>query len=173
MRKYLIHTEQIWNEKTWKNFINFLKKNGNKTHIFIMPPQYEYQYSVLGFRGSKEELEEILKKRCEELKLLKNKYNFLIGMHLHVGIDCEKIPEEDKFSLFKNGKEWLSKFFKIKGIVFGWYKYDNFLKKLCHENDLEIMHYNFFSFNLHDYGLPPTKKRLAEEWIRAFLRELK
>ena len=173
IRKYLIHTEKIWEEDVWKNLTEFLKKQGEKSHIFIMPPQYEYQHAVLGFRGSKKELNEILRKRCEELRRLREEYGFLIGIHLHVSIHCGKIPNKDKTKLLKDGLEWLSKFFKIRSIAFGWYKYDNHLKKICYDNNLAIIHYNFLSFNLHDYDLPPTKKKLGEEWVRAFLRRLK
>lgn len=173
LKRYLIHTEKIWDENTWKNLLNFLRKNGKNTHIFLMPPQYEYQYSVLGFRGSRNDLNNILKSRCKELKELQKKYQFLVGLHLHVSIHCKTLSNKIKTDLLENGFDWLSKFFNIQGIVFGWYKYDEHLKKICSEKNLEILHYNFFSFNLHDYDLPPTKKRLIEEWLRAFLRQLK
>ncbi|MDD5133563.1 MAG: hypothetical protein PHD81_00625 [Candidatus Nanoarchaeia archaeon] len=173
IKRYLIHTEKIWNDTNWNNLTEFLKVHGKESHVFVMPPQYEYQYSVLGFRGSKEELNKILTKRYVELAELQKVYGFSTGIHLHVSIHTKDVSEKAKAEMLDTGMKCLSKYFKIDGITFGWYKYDDYLNNLCKINNLAVMHYNFFSVNLHDYDLPISKSKIAEEWLRALVRKLR
>ena len=63
-----------------------------------------------------------------------------------------------------------NKFRFIKGVVFGWFKYDVYLKRLCIKEGLPLLH-NGISF--HDYDLPIGKLKLSESWGRDKLRRIK
>ncbi len=168
--KYLIHTEKVWDEKVWLNLLNFIEKNKNKCSLFLMPPQYEYQYAVLGYRGTKRLLKEKLSQKYQKLEKLRQKYHFKVGMHLHLSLFPEEIKQKEKEKIFQEGYSFLKEFFpKIPIIVFGWFKYDNHMKKLCNYYKINIQHKGL---SFHDYDLPLTKKSLIEEWCRDKFRKI-
>ncbi|KKM81923.1 hypothetical protein LCGC14_1324860 [marine sediment metagenome] len=170
--KYLIHVEKIWNDVVWQNLLEFIRKQKKNCHLFLMAPQYEYQKAVLGYRGTKQELERVLKQRYKRLKVLKTEYNFKVGIHIHFCLWPEELVKEEKKRIFDKYQKWISGFFDIKSIAFGWFKLDGYLIYLCLNKSLEIKHYDFFAVNLHDYDLPISKLKIMENFLKDNLRIL-
>jgi len=170
--KYLIHVEKVWDDVVWKNLIEFIKKQKSKFHLFLMPPQYEYQRAILGYRKTEQELEEILKKRYSELKILQKEYNFRVGIHPHFCLEPKELSEEEKKRTFNEYQKWILEFFDINSIAFGWFKMDSYLENLCIAKGIEIKHYGFFSVNIHDYDLPISKMKIMENFLKDNLRAL-
>jgi len=170
--KFLIHVEKVWNSIVWKNLVEFIKKQKNNCHLFLMAPQYEYQKAVLGYRKTEQELEETLKKRYSELKILQRKYNFVVGMHIHFCLEPEELSEEEKNRNFEKYQKWIMDFFDIKSIAFGWFKLDGYLENLCFNKGIEIKHHSFLSVNVHDYDLPISKLKIMENFLKDNLRVL-
>jgi hypothetical protein len=169
---YLIHVEEVWKDGVWENLIEFVKKH--KCHLFLMPPQIDYQKVLNSYRGSKEDLEKILIKRYKILKEMRDKNGFKVGLHIHFSLYPRDLTEKEKEKEFFEGYDFIFKIFqKVDGIVFGWYKYDDFLEKLCKEKNLEIKHWELFGINIHDYDLPLSKISSFERLIKDFLRYLK
>lgn len=190
MVKYIIHAEKLWHKPTWDALITLVKKKGKKCYIFLMPPQYYYQQSVLGFRGSKQELSYILKKRYEILKKNQRKYGYGIGMHLHFSLQTEELSEEERLTGVKYAYNWINNIFRrrmsngdlyeVTNISFGWFKYDEFIKEVCNKNALRIFNDEFGAITFKDYDLPLNKiqmfgkllgtlKRLGGRFIKKFL----
>lgn len=180
---YLIHVEKIWDNKVWANLLNFLEENDSNCYLFLMPPDYIYQQSVLGFRGTEKELTRILKQRYLQLSKLKTrlyiKYvddytqdlDFEVGLHLHTTLFPEELTKIEKTKMLTNGIGFLNSIFgDINGIAFGWFKYDKYLENLTSKYNLEIFHKGV---SLHDYDLPLTKTKLLECWTRNILRSVK
>ncbi len=170
--KYLIHVEKVWDEVVWENLIEFIKKQKSKCHLFIMPPQYEYQKAIFGYRKTGQELEKILKERYSELKILQKEYGFKVGIHIHFCLYPKELSEEEKNRTFNEYQKWVMEFFDIKSIAFGWFKMDQYLKDLCIAKGIEIKHYGFLSINIHDYDLPISKSKIIENLIKDNLRRL-
>jgi len=171
MVEYFIHVEKAWDEKTWNNLTEFIKNH--KCYLFLMTPNYYYQYSVLGYRGSEEELEKILKERYTYLISLKERHNYKIGIHIHFSLNPKELLKEEKKKILIENISWLSKFHWIDKIVsFGWFKSDEYLKNLCKEFNFEIKHYAPFVINVHDYDLPLSFTKKIENFIKDILRRL-
>ena len=169
--KYLIHVEKLWDEKVWENLLGFIQTHKDKCHLFLMSPQINYQQAVLGYRGTKQELEKVLKQKYNELKHRKGIYNFKIGMHIHMCLHPKELPEIEKDKMFFNSYEFLKEIIlDIDGITFGWFKYDPYLEGLCEKNHLQIIH---SGISFHDYDLPLTSFKLFESWLRNKLRKIK
>ncbi len=171
-REYLIHVEKAWDEKVWENLLKFIKdKFGyNKYHLFLMPPQLDYQKAVLGYRGTESELKRILKQRYKELRILQEKYMFKIGIHVHICLNPRELSETEKNKMFFDSYEFLKEIIEnINGIAFGWFKYDYYLEGLCRLNNLSILH---SGISFHDYDLPISEFKLTENWIKDKLRRL-
>lgn len=170
MVNYFIHTERIWHEQTWKNLLEFIKTH--KCHLFLMPQSYFYQYSVLGYRGTEEQLKEILTERYTQLKELQKEYDFDVGMHVHLSLFPKELSKKEK-------EKELSKAFVFfadiigrnpDSIAFGWFKYDSYLEGFSQKLGMKIMHKGFC---LHDYDLPLSKFKFMECCLRDILRRIK
>lgn len=170
--KYLIHVEKIWDDNVWLNLQEFIEKQKKNCHLFLMAPQYEYQKAVLGYRGTRQELEETLKQRYRRLRVLKEKYNFGVGIHIHFCLQPKELSEEEKNRNFDKYQNWIMEFFDIKSIAFGWFKLDRCLANLCFDKGLKIKHYDFFAVNIHDYDLPISKLKIMENFLKDNLRVL-
>ena len=170
--KYLIHVEKVWDDVVWKNLTEFIEKQKENCHLFLMAPQYEYQKVVLGYRKTKQELERMLKQRYKLLKILQTKYNFEVGIHIHFCLWPEELMKEEKNRTFNEYLNWLIEFFNIKSISIGWFKVDTYLTNLCFDKGLKIKHYGFFAVNIHDYDLPSSKLKIMENFLKDNLRVL-
>jgi hypothetical protein len=168
MVNYYIHVEKAWHEQTWKNLLEFTKTH--KCCLFLMPIQFFYQCSVLGYRGTEAQLKKILKKRYKQLSFAHIRYEFEVGMHIHLSLRPEELPEKEKEEFFNKSRKWLSRFFPIFSVSFGWFKSCNFLRNLCEKEGIEIKHYAPFTINIHDYDLPVSKFKLLENFIKDNLR---
>jgi len=167
--KYLIHVEKIWDEKVWVNLVEFIKTH--KCHLFLMSPQFEYQKNVLGYCGTKRELEKMLKKRYLGLKKLQEVFQFKVGLHLHVSLFPGEMRDNLKKDLFHNSIYFLEDIFNfIDGVTFGWFKYDVYLKTLCSNSQFPILHKGI---SFHDYDFPVGNLKLFEFWLRDKLRGAK
>jgi len=167
--KYLIHVEKIWDEKVWANLLEFIKTH--KCHLFLMPPQFNLQKSAFGYGGTERELEKILKQRYLELKHLQESFQFKVGLHIHVSLFPRELSESIKENLFNKSFYFIENIFKfVEGVVFGWFKYDDYLKKLCAKRKIPILHKGI---SFHDFDLPISKLKLFECWGRDKLRRAK
>ena len=168
MSKYLIHVEKIWDEEVWENLLKLIK--AHKCHLFLMSPQIDYQKVVLGYRGTERKLEQVLNKRYAELRELKDECGFEVGLHIHICLNPEELSEREKIEIFNSSYRFLNEVMgEINGVAFGWFKYDSYLRMLCMQNDLEILH---SGISFHDYDLPISKFKIIEHWIRDKLRRL-
>lgn len=180
MVKYMIHAEKLWHKPTWDALVKLLEKKGKKCYIFLMPPQYHYQQSVLGFRGSKKELNNILKKRYQILKRNQRKYGYGVGMHLHFALHTEELSEDERLVGIKYAYLWINKIFRqrmsnkklyeVINISFGWFKYDLFIQEVCDRNGLRIVNDEIGAVTIHDYDLPLSFFNLIEKIIRTTIR---
>ena len=172
MNDYLIHVEQVWDDNVWGNLLKFIedKFGYNKYHLFLMSPQFEYQKSVLGYRGTELELNKVLKQRYDKLKSLQKKYGFKIGMHVHICLNPVELSEPEKNILFLNSYKFLKdNLDNLDGVSFGWFKCDSYLEELCKISNLSIFH---SGISFHDYDLPISRFKLFEYWMRDKLRRL-
>ncbi len=166
--KYSIHVEKVWDDTVWRNLLDFIKIH--KCHLFLMSPQVSYQESVLGYRGTEQELKQILNKRYGKLKELKEEYGFEVGLHTHICLNPIDLSEYEKDKIFISSYKFLDQVIgDVNGIAFGWFKYDSYLEGLCWKYDLEIFH---SGISFHDYDLPIPKFKLIENWIKDKLRRL-
>lgn len=167
--RYLIHVEKVWDEDVWFNLLEFIKTH--ECHLFLMPPQINYQKSVLGYNGTERELKKILKQRYLELKKLQDVLLFKVGLHIHISLFPEELKDDMKEGLFYDSFYFLEDTFKsIEGITFGWFKYDSCLERLCAKTGFFILHKGI---SFHDYDLPLRKSKLFEYWLRDKLRRIK
>ncbi len=171
---YLIHVEKVWDKQIWDNLLSLIKKDGQRCHLFLMAPQLDLQKSVHGYTGTNEELSEELAEKYTYLKKIQPKYRFKIAYHVHISLQPEKMSEEPKKKLFEDGLTWVRNIFpEINSVCFGWYKYDSYLKKLCDENGIKIVHFTPFAINLHDYDLTENSyTRKPFRLVRSKLRTL-
>lgn len=166
---YLIHTERVWAEKNWRNLLKFIKKHKSNCHLFLMSPNLEYQWSVLSYRGTYEELKEILTKRYKELKKLQKKYRFKVGIHLHISLFPDELTTQERLHIFQNAYEFIKDIFgEVDGVVFGWYKSNHHLDELAQSYKLKIYKKGF-----HDYDLFLSPEEVIEYRLRDFLRRLR
>jgi hypothetical protein len=161
--RYNIYVEKVWNDKTWANLLNFIDKH--ECTLFLMPPQAEYQRSVLSYKGSAKQLTEKLKSRYSLL----SSYN--LGMHVHLSIH----PEELGMDVIRKVKSQLKFLEKATGIIitdvsFGWYCYDDRVKRFCRKNDLNIVNDDLTAISVHDYQLPLSFSTKFSEYLRQLIR---
>lgn len=179
MVKYIIHAEKLWHKPTWDALVKLLEKKGRKCYVFLMPPQYHYQQSVLGFRGTKRGLDYILKKRYQILKRNQRKYGYGVGMHLHFALHPGELSEDERLAGVKYAYLWINnifrqmvneKLYEVTNISFGWFKYDDFIKEVCDRNELRIVNDEIGSITLHDYDLPLSFFKIIEKKLRTDIR---
>jgi len=179
--KYIIHCEKLYDDVVWNNLTKFLRKHGKKTFLFLMAPQPTYLAGTLGYRGTKEELHKILTKRYKILAKVQNKYQFKVGLHLHLSLQPQSLSSKEKDHSLKYVYKWVSDIFQgssvyqkdIAAIAFGWYKYDKYMEKMCELNNIMIVNDLWGYITFHDYDLPLNKKKVFEKWLRVVLRKLK
>lgn len=168
--QYLIHVEKIWDDKTYRNLLEFIKTH--KCYLFLISPNYQYQCSVLGYRGTETQLTQILTKRYAQLKELWKEYDFDVGLHIHLSLFPKELPKKEK-------EKEISKAFVFftdvigrnpDSIAFGWFKYDSYLEGFSQKLGMKIMHKGFC---LHDYDLPLSKFKFMECCLRDILRRIK
>ena len=145
-----------------------------------MPPQYHYQQSMLGYRGTKEDLIYILKKRYEILKKNQRKYGYGIGMHLHFSLQPEELSEEERLAGVKYAYNWINnifrqrlvsgKLYEVTNISFGFFKYDSFIKEVCDRNVLRIVDDEFRAITFKDYDLPLNKIKMFGKFLTTMKR---
>jgi hypothetical protein len=137
-----------------------------------MPPQYEYQKSVLGYRGTKTELEEVLIQRYSRLLQAQKLHGFKCGMHLHLALHPNDLMPEDVHKQVNDCFKW----FKNKlnraytTIAFGWFKDGEYARRLCETNSIRIVHDVRGHICIHDYDLPMSKLVVFEKWLKGVLR---
>lgn len=166
--KYSIHTEKIWDNNVWRNLLDFIEKHKENCHLFLMNPDYDYQKAVMGFRGTAVELKKTLSERYEKLRELSLIFHFRIGLHFHLTLFPESLPEKEKLRQFEKAYYFLMAIFgEVDGVVFGWYKSDRYLDKLAQEHKLDI-----YYVGIHDYDMPLTNSKLLEFKARDILRKL-
>jgi hypothetical protein len=172
MVRYIIHAERLWNDKDWDSLVRLLRKKGRKCHVFLMPPQYTYQYANMGFRGTKEELSKLLTQRYTILAKAQKKYGYKVGIHMHFAVITKELSEEERMQGIKYGYKWINKFFQhdIIDFSFGWFKYDEYMAEICIRNGLNIINDRIGHITIHDYDLPMTSYKIAEKKFRVYLR---
>jgi len=177
--RYNIHCEMLHDDDVWKRLTTFIKKNGRKTHLFLMAPQPTYLKANLGFRGSVEELHTKLSRRYQMLGNAQEKYKFKVGLHLHLSINPQVLTEQEKDHSLKYVYNWVNKHYKSQyqkdtdTIAFGWFKYDKYIEDVCKANKIKIINDEWSTITLHDYDLPLNNKKVFEKWLRMVLRKLK
>ena len=180
MVKYIIYAEKLWHKPTWDALIKVVEKKGRSCYLFLMPPQYHYQQSMLGFRGTKEELNYILKKRYGILKRNQKKYGYGIGLRLQFGLNPEQLSEDEKMVGVKYTYNWINnifrerlsngKMYEVTNISFGGYKYDDFIKEVCHKNVLRIVDDEVKAITFKDYDLPLNKFKMFGKLVSTLNR---
>ena len=182
MVKYIIHTERVWNDNTWNNLIKFLKRKKSRACVMLMPPQYTYQYAMLGYRGTREELAKILRERYNTLKKGQTKYNYYVGMLMNFSYPASELNEIEKKqgvkycyrfvnSIFGNPNEPFNED-NIIMISFGNNNYDEYIEELCIRNGLHILKDGFGKIRIKDYELPLSHGIVIKRYFGVLLKSI-
>jgi hypothetical protein len=183
MVKYIIHTERIWNDNNWNNLIKFLKRKKSKACVMLMPPQFTYQYAVLGYRGNRRELVRILRERYDILRRGQSKYNYYVGILLNFSYPAEELNEDEKKDGIRYGFRVINSIFGNPNdpfhptnavmISFGNENYDEYMEELCIRNGLHILHDGFGKIKIYDYELPLSHGLVIKRYFGVLWKSIK
>lgn len=150
----LVHTEVVFLDSMWKK-VEDIVLSGKKVKWFVLTPvNYDFVKGEFGFSKSKKEYEKILLKKYKWLKDQGQE----IQLHVHVRLmlklfqNNEEIKKEYEKKI-KEAAAWMRKNnFKIDKISFGWWAFNDDIKKIAKKLNLEVVN-EFDYFATHDYEL--------------------
>lgn len=148
----------------------------------LMPPQYTYQYAMLGYRGTKEDLSRILRERYNTLRKGQAKYKYYIGMLMNFSYPANELSDEEK----KQGIKYCYRFINsILGnpndpfneenaimISFENNNYDEYMEELCIRNGLHILKDGFGKIRVHDYDIPLSNGPVIKKYFGALFKSI-
>lgn len=140
--KKVIHVETPHIHK--KKLIEYSKKR--KPLCFcIIPTNFDYIKSEFGLNLSKKQYKELLKK----VYLTMKKIGVELQPHVHLCVFLKQMSDREKAKKIKEAYNFFVKDLKIKPtkIVFGWWSYDNFCKKLCKKLGMKIIDRHFHLYD--------------------------
>ena len=132
---------------TEKKLIPFLLKYRPECYC-LCPVNYAYIRIHFGMDMTKEAFKSYLKNFYLKMK----KEGISLNLHVHVSRYPERTSNKIKRDMILQAYNFFKKELGIKPtkIIFGWYKYDEYCKKVCDELGLKIMGQNW---HVYDFWL--------------------